>query len=221
MYQEQNMIEPENIESTDYMNQSTIGQSNEYQECRYKNQIIELKTDSLDKEIRISKIIQNKLQDTKYESNFSYIIKTEPININEITETDEITKCNLSREPTSEYILCEYTNRPSLRIMEYINKKIDSKQIINILFDFHITLQEALIDLYNKTNIIHNSINENNIIISEEQLPIIKDFKQATDEETLANNTDIHSLAKTFLLIINNISITDERINKYRESLEK
>ena len=196
--------------------------SNEPKECKYKNQIIELKTESLDTEIKISQII--KILDTKYEPNFSYIIKTEPININEITEKDEIITCNLSTDLISEYILCEYVNRPDKTIIKYLEHRknqYDSKIIIRMVLDFHSTLQEALIDLYKETNIIHNSINENNILISEEDIPIIKNFREAKQDEKLSNFIDIHSLAKSFLNIINTLSITDETINKYKESLEK
>jgi len=213
-----------------------LGQQNEYeippiiplpntsQECRYRDEIIELKTDSLNNEIEISKIIQLKIQDTKHEPNFSYIIKTEPISINEITEKDEISTCNLSSDPNSEYILCEYANRPITIMSEFLNKKkteVNDKKIIQMILDFHITLQEALIELYKTTNIIHNSINENNILISEESIPIIKNFGEAKQDEIQSNYIDIHSLAKSFLNIINNLSIQYETMMKYKESLEK
>ena len=90
-----------------------------------------------------------------------------------------------------------------------------------MILDFHITLQEALLDLYNTTNIIHNTINENNILITEEQIPIIKNFREAKQDEKLSNSIDIHSLAKYFLNIINNLSIQEETMMKYKESLEK
>jgi hypothetical protein len=105
-----------------------------------------------------------------------------------------------------------------------LNKKqqeLNNNKIIQMIVDFHITLQEALIDLYNTTNIIHNSINENNILITEEQTPIIKNFREAKQDENLSNFIDIHFLAKSFLNIINDLSIQEEEMMKYKELLEK
>jgi hypothetical protein len=197
-------------------------------ECIYKskNQRIELHSESLNTEIKMSQIIQNKMVDSKSESNFSYIINTEIINISQITE-DEFSICNLSREEDSKYLLCEYTNRPSLTINEFLNKKtleVDSKTMIRFILDFHITLQGAVIELYKITKIVNNSINVNNIIISEEQIPIIKNFKNATIEEIeLSKYIDIKALANSFLSIINSLSIMDngDIINKYKESLNR
>ena len=48
-------------------------------QCNYKNKIIKLKTDSLDNEIIKSELIKNKLANSKYNINFSYIEKSENI----------------------------------------------------------------------------------------------------------------------------------------------
>ena len=195
-------------------------------ECKYKEKMIELKTESLDNEIKISEIIKSKLSESKYLPNFSYIIKSEPIEISQISE--EISKCNLSNDTSSEYILCEYTNRPTITITDFLNKKaneLDDKTFFRILLDLNITLQESLMELYKTVKIVHNKINETNIIISEEQIPIIKNFREANimEENNTVNYIDIYSLIKMFQQIITKISISDESgiIMKYKEKLEK
>jgi len=205
-------------------------QIEESKDCKYKDEIIRLKTDSLDNEIKKSEIIKNKLSDSKYLSNFSYIIKSESIEISQISE--EISKCNLSNDTSSEYMLCEYTNHSSITITEFLNKKaseLDSKIVFRIILDFHITLQESLEELYEKTKIVHNKIDETNIMISEEQIPIIKNFKEAKimepdekidDTNEVARSFDSYSLIKTLLKIVTNLSIKDDLV-EYIEVLEK
>jgi len=214
----------------------------EQQECRYiKNtEIIELDTESLHHEIEISKTLRQKLNETKYYYHFSYIIDKESINLNEMKQ-EEIIKCDLpmEKEKQTSYVLCTYTNRPttSIKLTDFLMKKateVDIKIFIKIIMDFHITLQESLKGLYNLTNIVHFSINENNIIVSEEeQIPIIKNFKKAkimeVDEKIDGTNEtattwDILSLTKTLLNIINKITnIKDETgiLTRYKEKLTK
>jgi hypothetical protein len=202
-------------------------------ECKYNNKIIEIKSESLDNERKLSEIIKYKIDNTKYFYNFSYLVNTEPINISEIE--DEITNCDLERDSITEYVLCEYTNRNGILIKDFFDKKItelDSKIIIRLMLDFYVTLEESLKFLYKETKIVHYFIDENNIIISEEQMPIIKNFKNAKIEETdnkinetneTTSSFDIFSLTKTFLNILNSLSIPDEIeiITEYRGILEK
>lgn len=211
-------------------NQESEEQIEESKDCKYKEKIINLKTESLDNEKKISEIIKSKLSDSKYLSNFSYIIKSESIEISQISE--EISKCNLSNDTSSEYMLCEYTNHSTITITEFLNKKateLDSKIVFRIILDFHITLQESLDKLYEKTKIVHNKIDETNIMISEEQFPIIKNFKEAKimepdekidDTNEVARTFDSYSLIKTLLKIVTNLSIKDHLV-EYIELLEK
>lgn len=202
-------------------------------QCNYKNKIIKLKTDSLDNEIIKSELIKNKLANSKYITNFSYIEKSENIKLSEIES--EITTCNLPKNTNYEYILCSYTNttQNQKNIMDYLNEKakiVDVKIIVRIITDFHITLHEALEELYNQTKIVHHLINPTNIIISEENIPIIQNFKEAKimepDEKIKDTNEtpqsyDTYVLIQTFLNIIQNINIEDEThtLEKYQNIL--
>jgi hypothetical protein len=207
----------------------------EPKDCMYKNQIIKIKTDSLENEINKSELIKGKLKDSKYLPNFSYISKFEKIEISQIT--NEITTCNLPKDTSYEYILCNYTNtseKPIL-ISDFLKQKstlLDIKILLRIIIDFHITLHEALDECYKKTKIVHHLINENNIIISEEEIPIIQNFKEAKimepDEKIKETNEtsesyDTYCLYKTFLTIINNVELEDKEnlLSKYKETLEK
>ena len=117
--------------------------------------------------------------------------------------------------------------------MDYLNEKakiVDVKIILRIITDFHITLHEALEELYNQTKIVHHSINPTNIIISDEGIPIIQNFKEAKimepDEKIKDTNEtpqsyDTYVLIQTFLNIIQNINIEDETrtLEKYQNIL--
>jgi len=203
--------------------------------CFYKNKIIKLKTDSLDNEINKSKIIKEKLINSKYNTNFSYMVESEPIELSQIST--EITTCNLSKDPKYNYILCNYTNTPTnpVIITDFLKKKseeVDTTILLRIIIDFHVTLHQALEELYNETNIVHFSINSTNIIISEEDNPIIQNFKEAKimdpeekikDTNELPFSYDHYTLLQTFLEIINNLNMEydSNRMSKYKESLEK
>jgi hypothetical protein len=202
--------------------------------CFYKNKIIKLKTDSLDNEINKSKLIKEKLVNSKYNNNFSYILESELIELSQISS--EISSCNLPKDPNYTYILCNYTNIPTnpITITDFLNKKakeIDIKILIRIIIDFHVTLHEALEELYNQTKIVHQAIDANNIIISEEEIPIIQNFKEAkimdpnekikdTNETSLSY--DNYTLIQMFLNIIDNLNMEDEYniMSTYKEALE-
>jgi hypothetical protein len=202
--------------------------------CFYKKKIIKLKTDSLDNEINKSKLIKEKLVNSKYNNNFSYILESELIELSQISS--EISSCNLPKDPNYTYILCNYTNIPTnpITITDFLNKKakeIDIKILIRIIIDFHVTLHEALEELYNQTKIVHQAIDANNIIISEEEIPIIQNFKEAkimdpnekikdTNETSLSY--DNYTLIQMFLNIIDNLNMEDEYniMSTYKEALE-
>lgn len=203
--------------------------------CIYKKQIIKLKTDSLENEINKSDLIKEKLKDSKYLLNFSYISKSEKIEISQIA--NEITTCNLPKDTTYDYILCNYTNSSEnpTSIIEFLNQKakeVDIKILIRMIIDFHVTLHEALEECYKKTKIVHDSINETTIMISEEQIPIIQNFKEAKimepdekikDTNETSDSYDTYCLYKTFLNITNNLELEDKLhiLSKYKEILEK
>lgn len=200
-------------------------------QCNYKNKIIKLKTDSLDNEIIKSELIKNKLTNSKYITNFSYIEKSEPIKLSEIES--EITICNLPKSEKYEYVLCTYTNQNPKNIMDFLNEKakiVDVKILLRIITDFYVTLHEALEELYNQTKIVHGSINSTNIIISEEGIPMIQDFKEAKimepnekikDTNETPQSYDTYVLIQTILNIIQNLNIEDEShiLEKYQNIL--
>jgi len=203
--------------------------------CFYKNKIIKLKTDSLENEINKSKLIKEKLVNSKYNANFSYILESEQIELSQIST--EITSCNVPKDPNYTYILCNYTNTPPnpTTITDFLNKKakeLDVKIIIRFIIDFHVTLHQALEELYNQTKIVHHAIDVNNIIISEEEVPIIQNFKEAKiidpdekikDTKETSISYDNYTLIQMFLNILNDVIPEDESNRKttYKETLEK
>jgi len=212
-------------------------QESQQEECTYrKTQKIEINTKSLENEIEISKTIESKLKESKYYANFSHIIKSDLINVSQIKE-DELSECNLSSETNeSKYILCTYNNRPKIitKITDYLFKKsneLDIKIFIKIALDCYITLRESLQELYKITNIVHHSINNDNIIVSEEQIPIIRNFKEAkikTDpnekiekSKEIASTKDIHALTKLFIDILTNIKDDTGTVERYKQILTK
>lgn len=204
--------------------------------CFYKNKIIKLKTDSLENEINKSKLIKEKLVNSKYNPNFSYILESEQIELSQIST--EITSCNVPKDPNYTYILCNYTNTPPnpVTITEFFNKKaneLDVKIIMRMIIDFHVTLHQALEELYTKTKIVHHAIDANNIIISEEEIPIIQNFKEAKiidpdekikDTKETSLSYDNYTLIQMFLNILNDVIPEDDKSNRkttYKETLEK
>jgi hypothetical protein len=117
--------------------------------------------------------------------------------------------------------------------MDFLNEKakiVDVKILLRIITDFHVTLDEALEELYNQTKIVHHSINITNIVISEENIPIIQNFKEAKimepnekikDTNETPQSYDIYVLIQTFSNIIQNLNIEDESniLEKYQNIL--
>ena len=171
-------------------------------ECISGNKIIEMDTDSLKNEIEMSKIIKEKMPDSKYLVNFSYILTDECTDIVNSKEQEKLKKCNLSVEPNTKYKLCEYTSTPTKTIKEYLKEiieKLNKEAVKRIILDFKTLLTEALKELYEKTKIVHNSIDENNIIITNDKIPKIKNFKMAiTDEIGTSKDVDVNLLETMF-----------------------
>ena len=138
---------------------------------------VEINTESLQNAIKIS---QNIKINEKYEPNFSYILKNQSITKSELKQ-DEISSCELTEE---NYILCKYRDIGSETIFDFLSKNIENTNIIRYILDFHTLLVESLKEL-NKTGIVDLDIREENIIITNEQIPVIINFTQAINKPDL------------------------------------
>ena len=126
-----------------------------------------------EKETLIGKEIQKIVQ---YEKYFAPIINTCPLNLKKINNK-EITKCNfIDTDKIDKYESNQILFVGNNTLYSYITDIINTKQFLKKTLNIYISVMEGLQKLYDKRDIIHLDIKENNIMISNQGKPKIIDF---------------------------------------------